>query len=53
MTSMHITACLSESKSLLKTSLNLAMQSKNFLKIVSVMLLRLRNLVLNWFVMLL
>ena len=35
MTSMPLTDCLHASKSLLKMSLNLAMPSKNFLKIAS------------------
>jgi len=52
MTFIHVTACLHQ-KGLLKTSLNLAMLSKNFRKIASVTLLRLINFVLNWLVTLL
>jgi len=47
MTSIPVTDCLRASKSLLKMSLNLAMPSKNFLKIAFVTLLRLWNFVLN------
>jgi len=52
MTSMPVTASLHENKSLQKMSLNLAMLSKSFLNIASVTLMRLRNFVLNWLVVL-